>query len=144
MWPKVLPHVKRNPYIINQNHIFSQNYCEVISGYILTNFTPNIQNCLYFDCLFAYYVYMSGTTANTNLIVFGLIRLGSEPTIYHTRGKHDNHYIQYVTKSIATSKTNPYKSKNWLTRNQINVSEWSDMSTHGLLLQWASTIAIQL
>ena len=31
MWPKVLPHVK-NPYIINQNHIFSNNYCEVISG----------------------------------------------------------------------------------------------------------------
>ena len=32
MWPKVLPHVKKNPYIINQNHIFSKNYCEVISG----------------------------------------------------------------------------------------------------------------
>ena len=29
MWPKVLPHVKKNPYIINQNHIFSKNYCEV-------------------------------------------------------------------------------------------------------------------
>jgi hypothetical protein len=23
---------KTNPYIINQNHIFSKNYCEVISG----------------------------------------------------------------------------------------------------------------
>jgi hypothetical protein len=23
MWPKVLPHVKKNTYIINQNHIFS-------------------------------------------------------------------------------------------------------------------------
>ena len=23
---------KKNPYIINQNHIFSKNYCEVISG----------------------------------------------------------------------------------------------------------------
>ena len=22
MWPKVLPHVKQNPFIINQNHIF--------------------------------------------------------------------------------------------------------------------------
>jgi hypothetical protein len=31
---------KKNPYVINQNHIFSKNYCEVISGYILTNFTP--------------------------------------------------------------------------------------------------------
>ena len=27
------------------------------------------------------------------------------------------------------------KSKDWLTRNQNNVSEWSDMSTHGLLFQ---------
>ena len=32
MWPKVLPHVKKIPYIINQNHIFSKIYCEVISG----------------------------------------------------------------------------------------------------------------
>ena len=35
MWPKVSPHLgtcKKNPYIINQNHIFSKNYCEVISG----------------------------------------------------------------------------------------------------------------
>jgi hypothetical protein len=27
------------------------------------------------------------------------------------------------------------KSKDWLARNQNNVSEWSDMSTAGLLLQ---------
>jgi hypothetical protein len=34
-------------------------------------------------------------------------------------------------------------SKDWLARNQNNVSEWSDMSTRGLLFQWASTIKIQ-
>ena len=27
------------------------------------------------------------------------------------------------------------KSKDWLAQNQNNVSEWSDMSTHGLLFQ---------
>jgi hypothetical protein len=27
------------------------------------------------------------------------------------------------------------KSKDWLARNQNNVSEWNDMSTRGLLLQ---------
>jgi hypothetical protein len=27
------------------------------------------------------------------------------------------------------------KSKNWLARNQNNVCEWSEMSTHGLLFQ---------
>ena len=36
------------------------------------------------------------------------------------------------------------KSKDWFARNQNNVSEWSDMSTWGLLFQWASTIQIQL
>ena len=36
------------------------------------------------------------------------------------------------------------KSKDWFARNQNNVSEWSDMSTRGLLFQWASNIKIQL
>ena len=36
------------------------------------------------------------------------------------------------------------KSKDWLARNQNNVSEWSDMSTCRLLFQWASTIKIQI
>ena len=35
------------------------------------------------------------------------------------------------------------KSKDWLTRNQNNLSDWSDMSAQGLLFQWASTIKIQ-
>jgi hypothetical protein len=36
------------------------------------------------------------------------------------------------------------KSKDWLARNQDNVSKWSDTSPVGLLFQWASTIKIQL
>jgi hypothetical protein len=36
------------------------------------------------------------------------------------------------------------KSKGWMARNQNHVSEWSDMSIRGLLIQWASTIKIQL
>ena len=32
------------------------------------------------------------------------------------------------------------KSKDWLVRNRNNVSKWSDMSTRGLLFQYASTI----
>jgi hypothetical protein len=35
------------------------------------------------------------------------------------------------------------KSKDWLTRNQDNVSEWGDMSIHRLFFQWAGTIKIQ-
>ena len=36
------------------------------------------------------------------------------------------------------------KSKDWLTLNQDNVSEWGDMSIRGLLFHWTSTIQIQL
>jgi len=32
----------------------------------------------------------------------------------------------------------------WFAQNQDNVSEWSDISTHGLLFQRASTIKIKL
>ena len=35
------------------------------------------------------------------------------------------------------------KSKDWLSPNQDNVSEWSYMSTRSLLFQWASTIRNQ-
>jgi hypothetical protein len=34
------------------------------------------------------------------------------------------------------------KNKYWVARNQNNVPEWGDMSTRGLLFQWASTIKI--
>ena len=33
---------------------------------------------------------LSGETTNTNFIVFGLTRLGLEPTIYRTLGEHAN------------------------------------------------------
>jgi hypothetical protein len=36
------------------------------------------------------------------------------------------------------------KSKDWLARNQNNVSEWSNMSIRVLLFQWASTRKIKL
>ena len=36
------------------------------------------------------------------------------------------------------------KCKDWLDRNQDNVSKWSDMSIRGLLFQRASTIKIHL
>jgi hypothetical protein len=35
-------------------------------------------------------------------------------------------------------------SKYWVARNPPRVSKWSDISTSGLLFQWASTIIIQL
>jgi uncharacterized HAD superfamily protein len=49
--------------------------------------------------------------------------------------------LVFVTSQYAALRR---KSKDWLARNQDNVSEWSDISTHGLLFQWASTMKIQL
>ena len=43
-------------------------------------------------------------------------------------------YPQFLDMS-AKQATLRRKSKDWLARNQNNVSEWSDMSTHGLLFQ---------
>ena len=42
--------------------------------------------------LIPYSCVLSGEATNTNFIVFGLTRPGVEPTIYHTRGEHANHY----------------------------------------------------
>jgi hypothetical protein len=36
----------------------------------------------------------------------------------------------------------PGKNKDWLARNQDNLSEWSNLYTHRLLSQWTSTIEI--
>ena len=35
---------------------------------------------------------LSREATNANFIVFGLTRLGLEPTIYRTQGEHANHY----------------------------------------------------
>jgi hypothetical protein len=37
---------------------------------------------------------------NTNLIVFGLTRLGIAHTIYRTRGEQANHYIPHTVKKV--------------------------------------------
>ena len=46
----------------------------------------------------------AGEATDTNFIVFGLTRPGLEPTIYHTRGEHANHYTtDAVTKFIMSN-----------------------------------------
>jgi hypothetical protein len=44
---------------------------------------------------------LSGEATNTNFIVFGLTQPGLEPTIYHTRGEHANHYTTDAIKKIC-------------------------------------------
>jgi hypothetical protein len=107
----------------------------------------------------------SGEATHTNIKAFGLTRPGLESTIYRIRGELAiNYATNPVTSSINMngSYTLPKgfnigmccfsarhaslrrKSKDWLARNQNNVSKWSDMSIRGMLLQWVSTIQFQL
>ena len=46
----------------------------------------------------------------------------------------------FTAKHTALSSTN----KDWMARNQHNVSEWSELATRVMLLQWVSTMKIKL
>ena len=53
---------------------------------------------------------------------------------FESRSGHINYYkigICYFSKHAVLRR----KSREWLSRNNNNVSEWSDMSTRGLLFQ---------
>jgi len=52
--------------------------------------------------------------------------------------------IKLVFAASPLTKHVALRSKNKLSLNQYNLSEWSNMSTGGLLYQWVSTIKIQL
>ena len=60
---------------------------------------------------------------------------GFEPRWGHTIGEK-NCICCFYAKQAALRR----ERKDWLTRNQDNVSECADISTHGLLFQWASII----
>ena len=74
-----------------------------------------------------------------SVLVSNVVDRGYEPWSGQTK-----HYkigiFCFSTKHAALSS----KIKDWLARNQNNVSEGNDMSMCGLLFQWASTIKIQL
>jgi hypothetical protein len=54
---------------------------------------------------------------NTNLIVFGLTRLGIAHTIYRTRGEQANHYIPHTVKKVNVVNINMYLFNLCLTYN---------------------------
>jgi hypothetical protein len=55
---------------------------------------------------------------------------GFEPRLGHTKD-YEIGICCFSAKHVASRR----KSKDWLARNQDNVSEWSDISTRGLLFQ---------
>ena len=69
------------------------------------------------------------------MLTSGVVARGFKPRF----GKSKEYNISICCFSAAISR----KSKDWLTRNQNNVSKWSDKSTRGLLFQCASTIKLE-
>jgi hypothetical protein len=63
---------------------------------------------------------------------------------FELRSGHIKDYRIGICCFSAKSAALRWKSKVWLARNQNNMSELSDISTRGLLFQWASNIKIQL
>ena len=50
---------------------------------------------------------------NTNFIVFGLTLTEFEPSIYHTRGKHANHYITNANNDLRNTTQKPKDRATW-------------------------------
>ena len=70
---------------------------------------------------------------------FVTLDLGFEPRLSQTRDNVSGIYWFPAKHGALRS-----KSKDWLSRNQYNVSGWSNISTRRLLFQWASALKIQL
>jgi hypothetical protein len=74
-----------------------------------------------------------------NMLASSVVDCGFEPRLGQT-----NDYKIGICCFSAKYTALRRKSKDWLARNRNNVFEWSDMSTRGLLFQWASTKKNQL
>ena len=73
---------------------------------------------------------MFSLSSMVSLLASSVVNRGFEPRSGHTE---DNKIgICCLSAKHAALRS---KSKDWLVRNQNNVSEWSDKSTHGLLFQ---------
>ena len=74
---------------------------------------------------------------NGSMLASSVVDRGFEPRLGQTKD-YKISICCFSTKHAALRR----KSKDWLARNQDNVSEWGDMSLRGLLFQCASTIEI--
>jgi hypothetical protein len=84
-------------------------------------------------------------TTNTASVAYWLVlSLSAVNRGFEPRSGHTKDYKMAICCFSAKHTALRRKSTDWLARNQNNVSEWSDMSTRGLLFQRASTIKIQL
>ena len=77
-------------------------------------------------------------------VMISVLASSAEDRGLEPRSGQTKHYQNYICCFSAKQASLRRKSNDWLARNQNNVSEWSDISTGGLLFQCASTIKIQL
>lgn len=82
---------------ININTENSPGCLFTISTWLIIQFDRLFFNILLFLLIVAEQIFHDGReAANTHVIVFGLTRLGLEPTFYRHRDKHANHHITDV------------------------------------------------
>jgi hypothetical protein len=74
-----------------------------------------------------------------SMLASSVVDCGFDPQSSQTKD-YKTDICYFSTKHAALRR----KSKDWLARNQDNVSTWGDMSIRRLLFQWPSTIKIQL
>ena len=89
---------------------------------------------------------MFHNTQNTNRIGGVMVSVLASSTVdrgFEPRSGQTKDYILDICFFSAKHAALKRKSKDWLARNRNNVSKWSDMSTRGLLFQWASNVKIQ-
>jgi hypothetical protein len=72
-------------------------------------------------------------------VMVSVLALSALDCGFELRSGHTKYYKIGICCFSAKYAALRSKSKDWLARNQNNVSEWSDMSTHVLLFQWANT-----
>jgi hypothetical protein len=63
-----------------------------------------------------------------SVLASNVVDSGFEPRPGQTK-YYNNCILDFSAKNAALKK----KSKAWFARNQVNVSEWSDMSTYGIV-----------
>jgi hypothetical protein len=78
------------------------------------------------------------------MVIFSVLDRSAIDRGFETRSGQTKDYKIGICCFSAKHAALRRENKDWLARNQDNVSEWGDMSTHGLLFQCASIIKIQL
>jgi hypothetical protein len=90
-------------------------------------FTSTYGRCHGHDCIIVVFLAIYGGCHGHDCII---VRFTST-----NGGCHGRMYTEHTKPQFVSTQHYGVRTKTWLARNQNNVSEWSDMSIHGLLFQ---------